>query len=242
MGKGKFELHKWCSNSEKFLEGIPLEKRELKFSVNEDCFVKSFGMVWHPIQDKFVFEFNRDIFAERDFTKRTVLSDIARFFDPLGIIEPVKIAAKMFMQKLWEKHYDWDSKLDEEDEAFWKDFRAGMEKLGSIAIDRFVLSQSPHKDFQIHGFSDASMNGYGAVVYSRCIDADGVVKITLLCSRSRVAPLNSKTIPKLELCAATLLANLFLLVRESIRRRSRSLKTFVSHRVSEIQELTNIDD
>jgi hypothetical protein len=263
LKRGKIELHKWCSNSQEFLKDIPADRREMKADMNEDATVKALGMVWLPVADKFIFEFDKDCFEDREFSKRSVLSDIAKFFDPLGILEPIKLSAKIFMQRLWEKQYNWDSELDDEDKQFWSDYRGGMKEMSQIAIDRFVLTSLSPKEIQIHGFSDACMNGYGACVYVRCVDSDGKVKVTLLCSRSRVAPLSSKTIPRLELCAATLLANLYQTVKASlvegikyktylwtdsmitlawIRMRSRNLKTFVAHRVADIQELTCIED
>jgi hypothetical protein len=55
------------------LQENPPEKCEMKLCMNEDCFMKAPGMVWHPNQDKFIFEFNRDIFAEQEITERTLL-------------------------------------------------------------------------------------------------------------------------------------------------------------------------
>lgn len=61
----------------------------------------------------------------------------------------------------------------------------------------------------IHGFCDASEVAYGAWIYIRSEDVDGNVQTKLLCSKERVAPLKTVTLPRLELCVATILANLY---------------------------------
>jgi len=57
---------------------------------------------------------------------------------------------------------------------------------------------------EIHGFSDA----YGACLYVRSILAEQEVAVRLICAKSRVAPLKTMSIPRLELCAAVLLTRL----------------------------------
>ena len=61
---------------------------------------------------------------------------------------------------------------------------------------------------QIHGFSNASKNGYAAVVYLRTEYESGVVDIRLVASRTKVSPIKGQSIPRLELMAALLLSKL----------------------------------
>lgn len=109
---------------------------------------------------------------------------------------------------------------------------------------------------QIHGFSDASQYAYGACIYLRTVDVNNVVYVHLLTSKSRVAPLKSVSIPRLELCAGLLLSQLYtkvmtLLTQEItdtrlwcdskvtlswIRSSPHLLQVFVGNRVSEIQK------
>jgi len=57
---------------------------------------------------------------------------------------------------------------------------------------------------QLHHFSDASSYGYGCVSYVRTVDEHGTVSCRLMMAKSRLAPMKTLTIPRLELCAATL--------------------------------------
>ncbi|GFW88895.1 integrase catalytic domain-containing protein [Trichonephila clavipes] len=111
---------------------------------------------------------------------------------------------------------------------------------------------------EIHGFSDASKRAYAAV-YIKCFNESGQSQTRLLCSKSRVAPLKTLTIPRLELSAALLLSRLVkkvvpilqlpihkiwmwtdsTIALAWIKTEPHKLKTFVSNRVAEIQALSN---
>lgn len=40
-----------------------------------------------------------------------VLSTISMIYNPLGLVGPVVIVAKIFMQKLWQTHISWDGPI-----------------------------------------------------------------------------------------------------------------------------------
>ena len=61
---------------------------------------------------------------------------------------------------------------------------------------------------QLHGFSDASTSAYTGVVYLRTTDTSGKVHVSLVASKSKVAPIKRLTVPRLELCGAHLLTKL----------------------------------
>lgn len=115
---------------------------------------------------------------------------------------------------------------------------------------------------EIHGFCDASMKAYGAVVYVRSISNEGKVTSRLAAGKSRVAPIKVVTLPRLELCAAVLLTDLVKQVLISLKHNFNkilyytdstivlswlnldpaTLKIFVANRVSHIQSYSNIED
>ena len=61
---------------------------------------------------------------------------------------------------------------------------------------------------QLHGFSDASKSAYAGVVYLRMVDTEGRVHVSLVMSKTKVAPIKRLMIPRLELCGAHLLAQI----------------------------------
>jgi hypothetical protein len=204
---GQFALHKWCANTQEILQDITPEDQEINKTISDKSTVKTLGVTWNTKRDSFVFQIRQEPTATRTITKRTVLSSIATFFDPLGITEPICFSAKLFMQRPWQKGYNWDDNLDQEDTETWTQFHNQLVQMNEIQINRCLFTDTPI-NIQLHGFSDASTQGYGAVIYVRAIYGNGNCTTNLLCARSRVAPLKTITIPKLELCGAQVLANL----------------------------------
>ncbi|KAJ8916436.1 hypothetical protein NQ315_014649 [Exocentrus adspersus] len=151
---------------------------------------------------------------------------------------------------------EWDHDLPEDIIAQWNKFRNELSQLHTIQIPRMVIEKQS-VNIQLHGFSDSSKDAYGACIYIRCINASGEITISLLIAKSRVAPLQPLTIPRLELSAALLLAKLYERVTPSLNmtfdstqlwcdstvalcwiKTTHNLQTFVANRVQQIQELT----
>ena len=109
---------------------------------------------------------------------------------------------------------------------------------------------------ELHSFADASQNAYGAVTYLRLVDVEERIHCTFLIRKSHVAPLRPMTVPRLELSAAVLAAQLDRTVREEldiqinqltfwsdstcvlqyIRNQSKRFHTFVANWLSVIHE------
>jgi Pao retrotransposon peptidase/Family of unknown function (DUF5641)/Protein of unknown function (DUF1759)/Putative peptidase (DUF1758)/Integrase zinc binding domain/Integrase core domain len=259
LQRGQLSLHKWCANVPDLLASIAPENQEKKLSIGCDG-IKTLGLAWHPLQDKFIMSVNRPT-SSIVFTKRSMSSDIARLFDPLGLVGPVIVEAKCQLQRLWELKIDWDDPIDGAEAKRWTAFREQLMNL-RIEVDRCLLPWGECRAIELIGFCDSSTVAYGACLYIRCVLASGAVTTKLLCSKSKVAPLKTVTIPRLELCGALLLSRLVARVKRAmqinfdrtvlfcdstivlcwLRTTSTNLKIFVAHRVAEIQELTNLDD
>ena len=76
-----------------------------------------------------------------------------------------------------------------------------------IQFRRSIRSESK-KNIELHILADASEKAYAAVLYARVEKLDGSVTTKLHACKTKVAPLKSISIPKLELCAAHLAARL----------------------------------
>ena len=108
---------------------------------------------------------------------------------------------------------------------------------------------------ELHGFCDASHRSYAAVIYILAIYSVGRIGVRLVASKSRVAPLKKRSIPRLELLGAVLVARLgskFAATVPQLRtfnwtdsmtalcwiKNEKVWKQYVQHRVEEIRELT----
>ena len=161
------------------------------------------GIAWHTTNDCFMFHLE-NITQENRVTKRTILSRIARLFDPLGWLGPVIVQAKILMQSLWLLKVDWDDALPEDVVCKWLTWVKELPHISKIRIPRWT-GFTPHtRVVELHGFADASKLAYGAVLYLR-LATETEVLISLQVAKSKVAPVKTLSIPRIEICAAVLL-------------------------------------
>ncbi|XP_055584679.1 uncharacterized protein LOC129737541 [Uranotaenia lowii] len=255
-----FQLRKWASNNRSALVDVPSADLAIDplHDLNEDQSVSTLGLVWDTRTDMLRFNINLPLPASV-LTKRKVISYIARIFDPLGLVGPAITLAKLFMQQLWrlrsekDEPYDWDRPLPSKLQEEWKQFHATLYILADIRIPRFVNGYADCS-IQLHFFCDASEAAYGSCCFVRSEFA-GEIRVRLLTSKSKVAPLAKKhSIARLELCAAVLSTKLFRKVQGAIgssehvyfwsdsttvlqwlRSPPHRWRTFVANRVTAIQ-------
>ncbi|KAF0751198.1 Uncharacterized protein FWK35_00016915, partial [Aphis craccivora] len=262
MIRGGFPLRKWMSNSSELLADMPnIGNKSMTIMELENKMTKILGLLWCPERD--VFKYKIEITALNDLpvTKRNILSQIASLFDPLGLVGPIVIRAKILMQKLWQLQCDWDKPVPIVIQKEWKSYVSSLNYLRELEIPRYLGTETDY-EVQIHGFADASLLAYGACLYIRCSSNKNVHVTKLICAKSKIAPLKIISLPRLELCAAVILARLANKVLPKLKLNiknkyfwtdssitlawitspSSKWKTFVAHRVSEIQDMTRLNE
>lgn len=98
-------------------------------------------------------------------------------------------------------------------------FRQCLVSLDRLQVPRSTVTtvtRQPGGKIQVHGFSDASEQAYGAAVYIKYINSNEISQVTLLCSKSRIAPVKTQSLPRLELCGALLLTELMSQVQKAL--------------------------
>ncbi|XP_029160297.1 uncharacterized protein LOC114932295 [Nylanderia fulva] len=253
MKRGQFDLRKWTANSSELLADIPLDRRQSDLAIKSDDSLKVLGLSWSPHTDSFCFKVSSGTSGAN--TKRSVLSLIAKLYDPLGWASPVVITAKILLQELWLAKIDWDDPLPPDLLQHWISYYSDLPKLETIKIPRWTGSHRDNLGMELHGFADASKRAYAAMVYLRVLRSFDDVQITLLCAKTKVAPLKTLSIPRLELNAAVLLSRLIKWIYRSfnlsnvpvygwtdstvtlawITQHPSRWRTYVATRVSEIQ-------
>ncbi|XP_071577161.1 uncharacterized protein [Temnothorax nylanderi] len=257
LDKGGFRLREWASNLSDLLSDIDPSDHGLATHkvLQDDEQIKVLGIIWNPLLD--VFQFRVSIPSSPTKTKRTILSTIAKFFDPLGWAAPVTITTKIFMQQLWLLKCQWDEELPSQQLNDWTKYQTILPSLNALRIPRWT-EHGPHTmHCSLHGFCDASTKAFAAAVYLRLVHVDGSVSVSLVIAKSKVAPLKTLSVLRLELKAAHLLINLVQYVRTVLQlpdlefccwtdsqivlawlKQSPSRwKTFIANRVSAIQSM-----
>lgn len=209
-----FHLRKWSANDARLLEeeaNVSLSPVPVNLHSEADS-VKALGIHWFPSTDCFGFRLNFDI--NKPNTKRQLLSDSARLFDPLGWISPVIVRIKILYQTLWLQDLQWDDPLPAVVDKEWSKIKATLASIEDIRIPRWIVNHNGA--VQLHGFADASEAGYSAVVYARSKDDAGNVSVSLVASKTKVAPIQQVSLPRLELNGAVLLVELMKQILESL--------------------------
>lgn len=263
LGLADMHARKWLSNSDEVLENIPVADQMTEMEIEGDQVygAKTLGVIWLSHVDVFTFRFKS---LEDGFvcSKRNVLKKVASLFDPLGFLAPYIVRAKILLQKMWSCGLDWDQPLDVELKTEVMDWFSELGDVSKIEIPRCIrLSTEKLLSMSLHVFADASADAYGAVAYARCVYDSGHLSSRFVCSKTKVSPLASTSIPRLELMAAVLALRMGtniaipLDIKQSsinfwsdsmnvlhwIRGRSRAYKPFVANRIGEIQMSTNPD-
>lgn len=271
--KGGFDIRNWISNSTEVLEALqPSTLRSNKnLSISSELTTeKVLGMWWDTEIDCFTYSItcakvNKDVLAgRRRPTKREVLRMLMSIFDPLGFLSVFLVYIKMLLQDIWRSSVDWDEPINDEQFDKWLLWINLLPEVEKIRIPRcysFKISPEEPKETQLHVFVDASENAFAAVAYFR-ISTSNHVECSLIGAKTKVAPQQPMSIPRLELQAAVLGARLANSIIEGhalkVDRKimwsdsktvlswlysdARKYKQFVAFRIGELLETTNVSD
>ena len=257
--------HKWNSNDKTLLKqaGIPPDR------ISPLIQQKVLGVKWNSERDSLTFDFSAVISEVQIETKRTLLMQTARLYDPLGILTPFILRAKLLIQRCWlDKDLEWDTPLKGELLEDWKIWKAEIIQLKELEIDRrttFSESADPN-DYELATFCDASQCSYGCVTY--LISKVGKSwSSRLIFAKSRVAPVKwdatnkPLSIARLELLAAYIGARMGQYVKKALnlgdvrthfftdslitlfrlRKGSGTFKMWVANRLKDILTRTKIE-
>ena len=257
LGSASLKLDKWTSNARSVTNQFTTHQ------VDSEC-PRILGLKWisnvEEQLDSLGFEGFFCVGDPVPNTKRAVLAILAKIFDPLGLVSPYILQGKLLFQKIWRAGLDWNDPLTEELATEFEEWQKSGQCLSNLYVDRPYFPEQawrPIEDtVELHCFGDASELAYGACVYLRVL-LEGNYKVSLVCSRTRVAPIKKLSLPRLELLASVVCARLAEFVRSALNLKPSAIrcytdstvslawiksdpmryKTFVGNRISDIQTL-----
>ena len=210
LGDATFSLHKWASNVNE-LDGDGDQKgdRGEQTAAKQELGVKPtetkiLGTQWDKENDTLTVQMGS---RSESPTKRTILSRLAKVYDPLGIASPLLLQGKQVYREVCDTKLPWDADLKGEIKQQWERWEDSLSEVVTIPRPIAPFREMVEK-LEIHGFGDASGEGLCAVVYTVARQPSGVTQ-ELLAAKARLAK-TGLTIPRLELVACHMATNLVI--------------------------------
>ena len=100
LRRGGFNIRKWVSNHQHALDSLDQKDLDLTGPSETEGMHKALGIGWNALSDNLIYSVKSDD-PTKNITKRTIVSDIAKIFDPLRLLGPVVLALKIMIQECW---------------------------------------------------------------------------------------------------------------------------------------------
>lgn len=262
LKEANFNMRKWTTNSKNLQSKFNLKEETMHQNSVEN---KVLGYKWNTQEDYLKVELQNLLKCDdkkNSITKREVLKVIGKLYDPLGILNPFTVTARIFMQEIWREGLNWEDELNEDMYEKWSIWYRQLSSIEIIKISRHYFgehSKNAIQDCQLHCFNDASAKAYGAVIYIRYRVKEQIFT-SFVISKVRVAPIKKLSLPRLELMSTVVGTRLTAYVKEQlfketnvslhfwtdsmivlhwIRGNAQDWKPFVQNRIREIQQKTD---
>ena len=254
---GGFNLTKFVSNADEITSAMNPEESETSSStIKEICngaeqSAHVLGLKVDHVKDTLVVSRRVDRPLNKAITQRTVLSFVSSVFDPVGLVAPYTVRARLLLKDIWKiSGQSWDDELPE-------DIRDKF-----LELLHSCYFTEPVDQIELNMFGDSSQDVFCAVGFLRArLASSHKTQISFIFGKVRVAPMKALSIPKLELQAALLATRLkndiLAALTVSINHvymwtdsttvlqwlhSTEKLPVFVANRVGEILESTTIDE
>ena len=251
LSNGNLRVHKVVSNSKALLDSLPDDD---KVPPTDDGIHKVLGIEWNTTKDELMIPLSCKPVASR----RGMLSVIASIYDPIGLVSPILIDARLLLQSISSE--SWDSPLSEDVAKKFLVWCSTLQKRGKVKVPRHIQPSFKVASVEMHYFSDASTTAYAACCYARFRGTNGETSLSFVIGKCKVVPLKPVlTVPRLELMACVLSTQLAMVVRRELHWSAREFfwtdsnvalgyirnitarhKIFVANRVQTIHDRTDV--
>ena len=197
---------------------------DVKIGEDVDLEEKVLGIRWIPSTDEFRFKVIIKLKKDKEevivtntielqsiigtitLSRRLLLANVARIFDPVGFLIPIILEAKLLMREAWcNSNLGWDDALPNELSKRWVVFLQSLLELQEISFKRSLWPEEEVIGLpMLIVFSDGSKLAFGAVAYIRWQLKSGGYWTHLIMAKGKIAPKGIVSIPRMELCGAVL--------------------------------------
>ena len=116
--------------------------------------IKTLGLTWHPLEDHFVYASCSEYVST--ITKRTLLSDVSKHFDPIGLKASVLVVTKVIIKSCWKLDLEWNDAVPDDVSRAYTNWKDDMSSLSQLKIPRKVLPTHLYDEASLQVFCDAS--------------------------------------------------------------------------------------
>ena len=119
---------------------------------------KVLGIKWNSILDYLCFSVKLDFSPKKNrrhrtttakyesitilaqLTKRIILSQVISIYDPLGLVGPFTVRAKMMMRQIWASNNElgWDDQIPEDQKNKWKVFFEDLLEMRHVTFKQYM--------------------------------------------------------------------------------------------------------
>ena len=211
---GGFKLTKFVSNVPNLADRIDGSTQSTKPKViasSKEDSSHVLGLKWDHNNDTLVVSWGTSSTVTKSLTQRLVLSLVSKVSDPIGLVPPFTVGARLLLKDIWlVSGQHWDEELPKDTVERILEWSVELPKLAEITIPRSYFSGNfKHLELQI--FGDSSQEVFSAVAFLRAQVNTSIgpkIELAFVLGKARVAPMKVMTIQKLELQAALLAARL----------------------------------
>ena len=219
---GDFHLPEFTSNSSAFLNAVRPNHNilETPLAIGTLDETTLLGIIWRKGSDVLGFDVTgKDVV----YTRAGILSQVASIFDPLGSAAPITIKGRIRHRELGIRGFNWTDAVDDREKEWWQSWFTILRQLNYVEFPRCLFPNEDHiVKTELHTFCDASTEAFAAVVYIRNVYDDGEIVIRHVKGGTKLAPLKTLSVPRLELNAALLGARMAKMVQTELTRKVTS--------------------
>ena len=122
---------------------------------------------WNHLSDSLVVSRGTSPDINRTLTQRIILGIVSAVYDPIGLVAPYTVSARLLLKDIWQLHgQQWDDNLPGETVTKFNEWNRDLAKLSQIEIPRSYF-EGPFTALEQHVFGDSSQDCFSAVAFLR---------------------------------------------------------------------------